>query len=258
MTRQAAGCAADRPQTTRAARRNARCLRRRVRSHSRVAAWSVQAWPRSLPLRVHNLAGGGRSQRGPDHRGDRRGRLFGRGASRSSERPARDDFAGTWTRPTRTRLRTSQPSRTGDRQRWQCGSRSFRLTSNRVAGNQTMIQETPAIGPPNDEKSVSELPRRMSPFIRAAGMQLSLTFSMFLILDNGIVAFVFIRASVAYWAGVLFMVARRRDSLTPMDQAYLEYGQWVALLISIPIASQLTDMVGPGGEMFLRKAIGLL
>lgn len=121
-----------------------------------------------------------------------------------------------------------------------------------------MIQGTPAIGPSKVEKPLCELPRRMSPFIRAAGMQLILTFFTFLILDGGFVAFVFIRASVAYWAGVLFMIARRRDSLTPMDQVYLKYGLWVALAISFPIAMQLTDMAGPGGWMFLRQAFRLL
>lgn len=121
-----------------------------------------------------------------------------------------------------------------------------------------MIQETSAMGPPNVEKPASELPRRMSPFIRAAGMQLCLTYFTFLILDGGFVAFVFIRVSVAYWAGALFMIAWRRDSLTPMDQVYLKHGLWVALAISFPIAMQLTDMAGPGGWMFLRKALGLL
>lgn len=121
-----------------------------------------------------------------------------------------------------------------------------------------MIQEASAIGPSNIEPPLAGSPRRMSPFIRAAGMQVCLTFFTFLILDGGFVAFVFIRASVAYWAGVLFMIARRRNSLTTIDQVYLKHGLWVALAISFPIAMQLTDMAGPGGWMFLRKAFGLL
>ncbi len=121
-----------------------------------------------------------------------------------------------------------------------------------------MIQGIPAIGPSNVEKPIFALPCRRSPFIRAAGMQLCLTLFTFLILDGGFVAFVFIRASVAYWAGVLFMIARRRRSLTAMDQVYLKHGLWVALAISFPIASQLTDMAGLGGWMFLRKGLSLL
>ncbi len=119
-----------------------------------------------------------------------------------------------------------------------------------------MIQEISTIRSPDVEKPLSEVPRHMSPWIRAAGMQLCLTFFTFLILDGGVVAFVFIRASLAYWAGVLFMIVRRRESLTSMDQVYLKYGLWVALAVSFPIASQLTDMAGPGGWMFLRKTLG--
>lgn len=119
-----------------------------------------------------------------------------------------------------------------------------------------MIQESFVIGSPNVEKPVSELPRRMSPFIRAAGTQLCLTFLSFLILDGGFVAFVFIRVSLAYWGGVLLMLVRRRDSMTPMDEAYLKYGLWIALAISFPIAMQLTEMAGPDGPMFFRKTLG--
>lgn len=121
-----------------------------------------------------------------------------------------------------------------------------------------MIQEASTIGTSNIEPPLAESPHRMSPFIRAAGMQICLTFLTFLILDGGFVAFVFIRASLAYWAGVLFIIARRKNSLTTIGRVYLKHGLWGALAISFPIASQLADMAGPGGWMFMRKALGLL
>ena len=114
----------------------------------------------------------------------------------------------------------------------------------------------------NETTNVSQIipasPRQTSPFIRAAGLQLCWTMFSFLILDGGFVAFVFVRLSVAYWAGVLLMIARRRNSLTPTDQFYLKYGLVIAFAISLPISTQLVDMAGPHGWMFLRKAFGLV
>lgn len=120
-----------------------------------------------------------------------------------------------------------------------------------------MTHEASPNGPSSIEPLLAESPRPMSPFIRAAGLQICLTFVTFLILDGGFVAFVFIRVSLAYWAGVLFIIARRQNSMTTSDQVYLKHGLWVALAISLPIASQLAGMVGPDDWMFLRKALGL-
>lgn len=100
--------------------------------------------------------------------------------------------------------------------------------------------------------------RRTSPFIRTAGLQLCFTLLSLLILDGGIVAYVFVRASIAYWVGVLLIVARRRDCLTRTDLMYLKYGLVVALAISFPIAESLVELAGPRGWMFLRQAFGLV
>ena len=121
-----------------------------------------------------------------------------------------------------------------------------------------MSHGTPVTEPVNVGVIIPASPRRTSPFIRAAGLQLCWTMFSFLILDGGLAAFVFIRLSVAFWAGVLLMIVRRRDSLTPTDLFYLKYGLFIAFAISLPISTQLVDLAGPHGWMFLRKAFGLV
>jgi hypothetical protein len=113
-----------------------------------------------------------------------------------------------------------------------------------------MSQVTPLTEPTDVEGVVPAAPRRTSPFIRAAGLQLCLTVLTLLVLDGGDLANVFVRASMAYWAGVLLIIARRRNSLTRTDLMYLKYGLLVALAISLPIAQYLVELVGLGGWMF--------
>lgn len=121
-----------------------------------------------------------------------------------------------------------------------------------------VISQPISITEPTDAGGVVPTsPRNTSPFIRAAGLQLCLTVLTLLVLDGGDLANVFVRASMAYWAGVLLIIARRRNSLTRTDLMYLKYGLIVALAISLPIAHYLVELVGPGGWMFLRQALGL-
>ena len=109
----------------------------------------------------------------------------------------------------------------------------------------------------NASETEATPPQRTSPFISTAGWQLFWTVLSSLILDGGFAAIVFVRVSVAYWLGVLWVVARRRDSLTSSDRFYLRYGPAIGFMMSLPISAQLVDMAGPRGWMFLRTALGL-
>ena len=119
-----------------------------------------------------------------------------------------------------------------------------------------MSQVIPEQAPTDAGLVPTSLPRT-SPFIRAAGLQLCLTLLTLLVLDGGDLANVFVRASMAYWAGVLLIIARRKDSLTRTDLMYLKYGLTVVLVVSLLIALNLVEIVGPNGWVFLRQALGL-
>lgn len=120
-----------------------------------------------------------------------------------------------------------------------------------------MTQVIPEQAPTDAGCVVATFPPRTSPFIRAAGLQLCLTLLTLLVLDGGDLANVFVRASMAYWAGGLLIIARRKDSLTRTDFLYLKYGLPVALAISLLIAPHLVEIVGPNGWVFFRQALGL-
>ncbi len=93
----------------------------------------------------------------------------------------------------------------------------------------------------------------MSPVLRAGLMQIGLTFFTLLILDGGVVCNVFLRASVGFWCGVLLIVLRRSNSPTKLDLVYLRHGLWGALLLSFPIAEQVTEL--SGGMQYLMQAL---
>ncbi len=120
-----------------------------------------------------------------------------------------------------------------------------------------MSQTTSEQAPADAGCMGSTTPVRTSPFIRAAGLQLCLTVLTLLVLDGGELANVFVRASMAFWAGVLLIIARRKNALTRTDLIYLKYGLPVALAVSLLIAPHLVEIVGPNGWVFLRQALGL-
>lgn len=93
----------------------------------------------------------------------------------------------------------------------------------------------------------------MSPVLRAGLMQICLTVFTGLMLDGGIVCNVFLRISVGFWCGVLLIMLRRPAVMTKMDLVYLRHGLWCVLLISFPIAVQVTDLAG--GFQYLMPAL---
>ena len=86
-------------------------------------------------------------------------------------------------------------------------------------------------------------------------MQIGFTVFTGLILDGGIVCNVFIRISVGFWCGVLLIMLRRSAAMTKVDLVYLRHGLWIVLLISFPIAVQVTDLAG--GMKYLVPALNL-
>lgn len=125
-----------------------------------------------------------------------------------------------------------------------------------VNGGQ-LIREVFGELPTEDAMSAVSPTKRvpMSPFLRAGLMQICLTIFTGLILDGGIACHVFLRVSVGYWCGVLLIMLRRSASLTPADLVYLRHGLWGVLLISFPIAVQVTDLAG--GMRYLVPALKL-
>ena len=95
----------------------------------------------------------------------------------------------------------------------------------------------------------------MSPVLRAGLMQVCLTVFTGLILDGGIACHVFLRFSVGFWCGVLLIMLRRPAAMTKTDLVYLRHGLWCVLLISFPIAVQVTDLAG--GMRYLVPALKL-
>ena len=95
----------------------------------------------------------------------------------------------------------------------------------------------------------------MSPVLRAGLMQICLTVFTGLILDGGIVCYVFLQTSLGFWGGVLLIALRRWESPTQTDLFYLRHGLWGVLFLSFPVAAQLTDLAG--GMPYLRQALKL-
>ena len=93
----------------------------------------------------------------------------------------------------------------------------------------------------------------MSPVLRAGVMQVCLTIFTGLMLDGGIVCNIFLRGSVGFWCGVLLIMLRRSAVMTKTDLVYLRHGLWCVLLISFPIAVQVTDL--SGGLQYLMPAL---
>ncbi len=94
----------------------------------------------------------------------------------------------------------------------------------------------------------------LSPVLRAGLMQICLSVFTGLILDGGIVSRVFLQASLGYWCGVVLIGLKRRESPRKTDLVYLRHGLWWVLVISFPIAEQLSDM--SGGTRYLMQTLG--
>lgn len=93
----------------------------------------------------------------------------------------------------------------------------------------------------------------MSSVLRAGLMQICLAVFTGLLLDGGIVSRVFLQASLGFWCGVLLIALRRWESPTKTDVVYLRHGLWGVLVISFPIAEQLTEL--SGGMQYLMQAL---